>query len=478
MAPSTVPTGNVSTGTAPKSVVPAGAAPAGAAPPSRLGQARPPLASAAPTVMREGPSKDEPAAQVKPTPAESRPGARITLPAPPLTLANALPFEPITESDFFDDDPGEVTQIVPASALPAFMTSFPTAVEGKGFPTIGDPLSDMAPGIAAIRIGPPPTPAPPADRVANDRVATLPLETPDSNASDDIGEVLLEDFDDGDIADVEPAPASPPATDSAFAGISFGDDRAPTRAATAAPGRRESATIQVSIPVTGVKVPAASQPKRPQHDVFVITGDDDPAAETAVLDLETARGVMASAPRLTDGPDYNTPPPPPPAARRVDPAAEAVRVRQLLNDARVHAARGDLSGAIQCYTDALDLRPDLGEAHLGRGHASLDLGDYSSAMSDFQRAEDLQPGSPEPHVAMGDLYYNRKEYKRAIEYYDHAIEMDGSHAMARCLRGMSHYYRKNYRQALQDLQRAVDLDPEIPNIRKYMQMVSKHMITK
>jgi hypothetical protein len=40
---------------------------------------------------------------------------------------------------------------------------------------------------------------------------------------------------------------------------------------------------------------------------------------------------------------------------------------------------------------------------------------------------------------------------------------------------MSHYYRKNYKQALQDLDRAFSLDPEIPNIRKYMQMVSKKM---
>ena len=47
--------------------------------------------------------------------------------------------------------------------------------------------------------------------------------------------------------------------------------------------------------------------------------------------------------------------------------------------------------------------------------------------------------------------------------------------MARCRRGISHYYRKNYRQAFQDLQRAYALDPEIPNIRKYVQMVVKKM---
>ena len=76
---------------------------------------------------------------------------------------------------------------------------------------------------------------------------------------------------------------------------------------------------------------------------------------------------------------------------------------------------------------------------------------------------------------MGDLYFARKEYKRAIEFYDQAVEIDGSHAMARCRRGISHYYRKNFRQACQDLQRALALDPEIPNIRKYVQMAQKKL---
>jgi lipoprotein NlpI len=96
-------------------------------------------------------------------------------------------------------------------------------------------------------------------------------------------------------------------------------------------------------------------------------------------------------------------------------------------------------------------------------------------MSDFSRAEDLEPNKPEPHFAMGNLYFNRKEYKRAVEFYDHALELDGSHAMARCRRGISHYYRKNYKQAYQDLQSAYRLDPEIPNIRKYVQMAMKKM---
>ena len=148
---------------------------------------------------------------------------------------------------------------------------------------------------------------------------------------------------------------------------------------------------------------------------------------------------------------------------------------QFLDTARVLTERGDYNKAIQAYTDALDVRLSHPEAYIGRGRCQMELGDYTSAMSDFRRAEDLQPRHPDPQAAMGDLYFARKEYKRAIEFYDQAVELDGAHAMARCRRGISHYYRKNYRQAFQDLQRANALDPEIPNIKKYVQMALKKM---
>ncbi|MES2643143.1 MAG: tetratricopeptide repeat protein [Myxococcota bacterium] len=189
--------------------------------------------------------------------------------------------------------------------------------------------------------------------------------------------------------------------------------------------------------------------------------------------VRTQRG----APRLTeDDPDDRTNPAadlPPPVRESVVP--DDNHVQKLIVEANVLARRGDFHKAIQLYTDALDMRYNLVEAHIGRGRCHLELGDYSSAMSDFARAEDHAPDRPESHVAMGDLYFARKEYKRAIEFYDQAVEIDGSHAMARCRRGISHYYRKNYRQAHQDLQRALALDPEIPNIRKYVQMAQKKL---
>ncbi len=194
--------------------------------------------------------------------------------------------------------------------------------------------------------------------------------------------------------------------------------------------------------------------------------------EESVYDLGAED--QSGAPRLTDEDDGYTVSPGEdsgPSQPAFDPALAA----EFLQKARDAEARGDLAKAIVHYQDLLDLTPESLDAYLGRGRCFMEMGDYAAAMSDFQRAEDLDGKSPEPLVEMGNLFFARKEYRRAIEFYDQAIDIDPTHAMARCRRGICHHYRKNHKQAFQDLQRAYSLNPEIPNIRKYVQMAVKAM---
>ena len=260
----------------------------------------------------------------------------------------------------------------------------------------------------------------------------------------------LEPLDDAPPAP-EPAFAAPRAVSAVVAGVRAAgpvlDDEAIGGDDAATDEHDEMASIGVSAPGGGIQLGPAAKKRAPS----------EPSA----------------APRLTD--EDESPQTDMVQSPNIKMAGDDGRIAQLLDEAIIAAGRSDLAKAIQAYTDVVDLRHDRGDAYIGRGRAYLELGDYSSAMSDFQRAEDLQPDRPDSHVAMGDLYFARKEYRRAIEFYDQAVELDGSHAMARCRRGISHYYRKNYRQAFQDLQRAYSLDPEIPNIRKYVQMAVKKM---
>ncbi|MFN7143889.1 MAG: tetratricopeptide repeat protein, partial [Myxococcota bacterium] len=283
-------------------------------------------------------------------------------------------------------------------------------------------------------------------------------------------------------APAEPRPATKPAAPAAPA----------ARAEESAPRLREprvagstGAAVDLRAGAKGVPPriagPEAIEVAEPTGEFPAVPdGDGELEDEPVGFHVHFERGAPARpaprAPRLTEDDTGETTQPGAPApepGRGVQ--IDDRQVSALLEEALTQARRGDLQKAIQAFTDALDMRPTLTEAHIGRGRCHLELGDYSSAMSDFARAEDLAPDRPDAHVATGDLYFARKEYKRAIEFYDQAVELDGSHAMARCRRGISHYYRKNYRQAFQDLQRALALDPEIPNIRKYVQMAQKKL---
>ena len=158
-----------------------------------------------------------------------------------------------------------------------------------------------------------------------------------------------------------------------------------------------------------------------------------------------------------------------------DADVEEGELEALLDSARAAERRGNLQEAVLVYGDLLSLQPSHILAHLGRGRCLVELGDYAAAMSDFQRSEDLDTTSPEPIVEMGNLFYARKEYRKAISYFDQAIELAPDHAMAWCRRGMCHQYRKSYALAFQDLQKAASLDPDIPNLRKYVQMARNSM---
>ena len=154
-------------------------------------------------------------------------------------------------------------------------------------------------------------------------------------------------------------------------------------------------------------------------------------------------------------------------------AAEAKLVVRICKKAAKTLDGGDMSGAAEMYTDALDIAPDHIQALVKRARIYLDLGEFTRSMSDFARAESLAPANPEPHLGIGDLFFARKDYVKAIGSYDTAIEHVPEHAMAHCRRGLAWYYRKKYTEAVDDLTQAKALDESLPNIDTLLDMATK-----
>jgi len=202
-----------------------------------------------------------------------------------------------------------------------------------------------------------------------------------------------------------------------------------------------------------------------QHSSVVLALGADPGTETRSTELtvdfsrEDASGPL-SLPVVGSG---------------LEGALGSDQFRDLMSTAISAWRSGDSDKALEIYTDLLHETPSFVPAWLARGRCHLDRADWTAAISDFRKAEDLAPRSPEPYLAMGDLFVARKEYASALQRFDEALAHDVNHAMARFRRGVTHFYQSNHRQAFLDLQRAYNLDPEIPNIRRFVQLAVRKL---
>ena len=52
---------------------------------------------------------------------------------------------------------------------------------------------------------------------------------------------------------------------------------------------------------------------------------------------------------------------------------------------------GDYAGAIEDYTQAIELDPKFAEAYFNRGNAKHSSGDYAGAIEDYTKAIELDP---------------------------------------------------------------------------------------
>ncbi len=153
-----------------------------------------------------------------------------------------------------------------------------------------------------------------------------------------------------------------------------------------------------------------------------------------------------------------------------DPEAAIERYLELAGKLR---GRQNPQAAIELYEKVLEIDADHFEGHVGMGAARLLAEDHDGALESFDAAIEIDVTSPAGYLGKAEVLFTQKDYTAAIEQYDTCLQLDDAMAQAYCNRGLSYYYLKNYKKSFLDLQKAYKLDPEIPNIKKYLQMVMK-----
>ncbi|RPJ01270.1 MAG: TIR domain-containing protein [Chloroflexi bacterium] len=132
---------------------------------------------------------------------------------------------------------------------------------------------------------------------------------------------------------------------------------------------------------------------------------------------------LSTAPNPLAAPDTDVPTGP---AERADPAAAAAAWKR--GNVAYHA--GDLTAAVQAYSDAIQLAPDRAEAYIHRGMVRYSLKEYAQALADFGEAERRDPDIPLLYNNRGVTHLALNHITAALADLDEALLLDPDYTTA------------------------------------------------
>jgi len=155
------------------------------------------------------------------------------------------------------------------------------------------------------------------------------------------------------------------------------------------------------------------------------------------------------------------------AAELASPAGQdTLSLALALNNEGVAAKdRGDLQLAVRKFREALELWPDLRDAHFNLGVVYHALGMEDSAAARLQRAAELDPTFADARYNLGIVYAKMGDDERARRAYEEALAINPNHARAWANLGSLLARRGKMREAVANLERALQIDPGLLQAR-------------
>src|SRR5690606_29325273 len=110
-----------------------------------------------------------------------------------------------------------------------------------------------------------------------------------------------------------------------------------------------------------------------------------------------------------------------------------------LSIAKIHHAQGRFPIAAQHYRSAIELDPQVGEAHRGLADVLVLSHDLQAAREPAERAAGMLPSDARAQYLLGRVHEHAQEYDQALAAYAKAVSLDASlaeahHAQGRILR--------------------------------------------
>ena len=117
--------------------------------------------------------------------------------------------------------------------------------------------------------------------------------------------------------------------------------------------------------------------------------------------------------------------------------------------------------ALDKFSFALRLKPDLSETWNNRGTVFNDLGEYQNAISDFDKAITLNKNQPDAYINKGKALSLLKRHNDAFAAYDRALALKPDSTEAWLGRGNVYADLKRYDEAFAAFDKALALKPDL-----------------
>jgi len=114
--------------------------------------------------------------------------------------------------------------------------------------------------------------------------------------------------------------------------------------------------------------------------------------------------------------------------------------------------------ALQCFERAIQVKPELPEAYVGRGYVYLRKDDVDKAFRDFDKAIELNPDYAEAHASHGWANLKNEDYQAALDDFNRAIELKETLGDAYSGRAWIHVHRQDVDRAMDEFNKTLELD--------------------
>ena len=115
--------------------------------------------------------------------------------------------------------------------------------------------------------------------------------------------------------------------------------------------------------------------------------------------------------------------------------------------------------AIRAVNKALELDPDLPDAHASRGFVLTHTGSLAEGMRSLQKAVELNPGHASAYNLLGRALYSYERFPESLAAIDKSLSLDPLSMMVYTGAGDAYYFAREYDKSVVHYRMSIELDP-------------------